>query len=181
MLALEYLWLPILLSSLIVWIASALVWMVLPWHNKEWRPLPDEEAARGLLRQTPPGQYRVPYCDRTNMKSPDYQRKMKEGPLVSLTVIGGPPSMGRMMITWALYLLLTNGLIALVVASAVRAGASYMDIFTAAAIAGWLAYGWGAITEAIWFGRPWRAVLTVQLDAILYALLTAGVFGWLAR
>ena len=35
------------------------------------------------------------------------------------------------------------------------------------------------VPDAIWFGRPWSFVMKGQFDALLYALLTAGVFGWM--
>ena len=38
------LWLPTLLSAVAVFIASSLVWMVLKYHDSEWKKLPDEAA-----------------------------------------------------------------------------------------------------------------------------------------
>ena len=46
------LWLPILLSAIAVWVASAIIWMAMPHHKSDWRKLPDEGAARRAL--TPP-------------------------------------------------------------------------------------------------------------------------------
>jgi hypothetical protein len=43
------LWLPILLSSIVVWVASALFWMVMPHHKSDFGKLPDEDAARQAL------------------------------------------------------------------------------------------------------------------------------------
>ena len=40
------LWLPIVLSAVLVFLASALVWMALPHHKTDWKGLPNEEAAR---------------------------------------------------------------------------------------------------------------------------------------
>ena len=37
------LWLPILLSSIAVWMASALFWMVSPHHKSDYVRFPDEE------------------------------------------------------------------------------------------------------------------------------------------
>ena len=59
------------------------------------------------------------------------------------------------------------------------AGIDYLQVFRVAGTTAWLAYGFAVIPEAIWFGRPWSAVVKNLLDALLYALLTAGVFGWL--
>ncbi len=35
------------------------------------------------------------------------------------------------------------------------------------------------VPDAIWFGRPWSAIGKNLFDALMYGLLTAGVFGWL--
>jgi hypothetical protein len=35
------------------------------------------------------------------------------------------------------------------------------------------------VPDAVWFGRPWSAVGKQAVDALVYALLTGGVFGWL--
>ena len=57
--------LPVFLSAALVWAASALIWTVLPWHKKDYAPLPDEAgtlanlAAQDLAR----GQYMFPYAD----------------------------------------------------------------------------------------------------------------------
>ena len=40
------LWLPILVSAVIVWIASALIWMALPWHKNDFAKTSDEEGVR---------------------------------------------------------------------------------------------------------------------------------------
>ena len=43
----------------------------------------------------------------------------------------------------------------------------------------WLAYGAAYVSDAIWFGRTWKAIGKFQFDALLYGLVTAGIFGWL--
>ena len=35
------LWLPILVAAVIVWFASALIWMAMPHHKKDIKKLPD--------------------------------------------------------------------------------------------------------------------------------------------
>ncbi len=62
MVTIASLWLSLLLATVLVWIASALVWMVLPHHKSDYRRLPDEDGARAAL--TPdlaPGQYMIPH------------------------------------------------------------------------------------------------------------------------
>ena len=42
-----------------------------------------------------------------------------------------------------------------------------------------MAYGVGPLVDSIWKGQPWSATLKSVFDGLLYALVTAGVFGWL--
>lgn len=58
-------------------------------------------------------------------------------------------------------------------------GADYLAVFRVAGTVAWLAYRWAAIPDAIWFGRPWIAIMKQLTDALAYGLLTDGVFGWL--
>jgi hypothetical protein len=44
---------------------------------------------------------------------------------------------------------------------------------------GFLAYGLGTIPESIWMGKPWKVTWKGVLDGLVYALVTAGTFGWL--
>ena len=57
--------------------------------------------------------------------------------------------------------------------------AEYMTVFRITSVAAWLAYGAGTVYDAIWFGRPWSGVFKGFGDALIYALLTGGAFGWL--
>ena len=43
------LWMPIVVSAVICWVMSALIWTVLKWHNGDYKRLGDEEAARAAL------------------------------------------------------------------------------------------------------------------------------------
>ncbi len=54
------LWLPIIASAVVVFVAGSVVWMFMPWHKTEWKKTPDEEATRAVLKGCPPGMYTVP-------------------------------------------------------------------------------------------------------------------------
>ena len=56
-------------------------------------------------------------------------------------------------------------------------GTEYLQVFRIVGTASWLAFGAATLQEAVWFGRPWRSVATMNLDALIYALLAAGIFG----
>ena len=72
------LWLPILLSAVIVWVLSSLVWTVMPHRKKEFSGAPNEEAVRSALRDAAPGQYWVPWGQ--DFKDAGLHQKYKEGP-----------------------------------------------------------------------------------------------------
>ena len=57
--------------------------------------------------------------------------------------------------------------------------AEYLQVFRVAGTVAWLTYGWGRIMESVWFGLPWSQQVKQLFDAMLYALVTAGTFGWL--
>jgi len=50
MVSLSALWLPILLSAVLVFVSSTLIHMVLKYHASDYRILPNEEAFRASFR-----------------------------------------------------------------------------------------------------------------------------------
>ncbi len=42
-----------------------------------------------------------------------------------------------------------------------------------------MSFGLGTIFNSIWYHRPWRVYLSDVIDAVLFGLCMAGVFGWL--
>jgi hypothetical protein len=56
------LWLPILVSAVLVFLASAIIWTVFKWHNSDYRQTDDEAGVRKTLSGSQPGFYVVPYC-----------------------------------------------------------------------------------------------------------------------
>jgi hypothetical protein len=69
---LSALWLPIVLSAVIVFVASSIMHMALPYHRNDYQKLPDEDKvlaglrAAGLKR----GLYVFPFTTHKDMKSP---------------------------------------------------------------------------------------------------------------
>ena len=58
-------------------------------------------------------------------------------------------------------------------------GANYLDVFRLAGTSAFLAYALALPQHSIWFRRRWRTTLLTMVDGLVYALLTAGAFGWL--
>jgi hypothetical protein len=52
-------------------------------------------------------------------------------------------------------------------------------VFRVVGSAAWLGYGIGHVSDSIWRAEPWANTLKNLFDGLVYALVTAGVFGWL--
>ncbi len=176
------LWLPILASAVVVFIAGAVIWMVMPWHKTDWGKTRDEEAVRGALKNTPPGMYTVPNCpDPAQFKDPDMQQKFIDGPQAFITVVpSGVPAMGGKLAKMFLYNLFVAVICAYVLSRTTAVGADYLAIFRITGTVAFVAYGVAYIQESVWFGRKWSLTMKTFLDALIYGCLTGGMFGWLA-
>jgi hypothetical protein len=176
------LWLPIVLSAVIVFVASSIMHMVLPYHKSDYSQLPDEDKVRAALRAAnlKPGLYVTPYCTHQNMKSAAVQEKYKEGPVGFLTIMpNGVPAMPKFLIQWFVYCLLIGFFVAYLGWHTMTRGTHYLAVFRVVGAAAFLAYGLASISGGIWKGQRWGAVFKEMVDGLVYALLTAGTFGWL--
>jgi hypothetical protein len=183
MVSLGSLWLPILVSSVLVFLVSAIIHMVLKYHNKDYTRLPNEDAVRAAIRagNPPPAQYVMPYCaDMKDMEKPEMKQKYDEGPVAVMNVLPlGVPRMGKYLTQWFVFVVFVSFFIGYIAAHAIPAGAAYLEVFRVVGAVGFLAYGAGQIPESIWWGRPWRVTLKGVFDGLVYGLVTAGTFGWL--
>jgi hypothetical protein len=178
----QSMWLPIIASAVMVWIMSALIWTVLPWHKKDFAKTGDEEAVRAALKGLQPGTYSLPHCaDHSAFNDPDMQRKMEEGPQAFITVIpSGLPKMGGKMALSFVNSLVVGMLCAYMVTRTLGADAEYLAVFRISGTVAFIAYGYAFVMDSVWFGRPWGHTAKSMFDALLYGLLTGGAFGWLA-
>lgn len=176
------LWLPVLVSALVTFLASGIIWMLLKWHNRDYRKTSDEEAVRAALRGTAPGFYLLPYCmDPGEFKQPEIQEKFKAGPLAYITVIpNGLPKMGSRLAAQFVYFLVVGIVAAYFVSRTLAPDAEYLAVFRVAGTVAFVANGFGSIPDSIWFGRPWSITAKNLGDSLVYGLLTGGIFGWLA-
>jgi hypothetical protein len=182
MVALTALWIPILLSAVLVFIASSIIHMVLPYHRSDYKQLPDEDKVLAAIRAAGPsrGLYVFPYCTHKDMKSPAIAEKQKQGPVGSMTVLqSGPPNMGKYLGTWFGYCVIIGFFTAYLTGRTVPAGAHYLAVFRVAGATAFMAYGVGQLSDGIWKGLPWSNTLKHVFDGLIFALLTAGTFGWL--
>lgn len=182
--SLASLWLPIVLSAVAVFIASSIVWMVLPHHKQDWGKVPDEEGVMKALREVgvKPGQYAFPNCggDMKLMGTPEFVEKMNAGP-VAMLVVGpnGPPAMGKLLGQWFVYTLVLSALVGYLGTLVFGAGASFGDVFRVTSTAAFLGYCGALVPAAIWKSHSWVMIGKETLDGLAYAFLTAAIFGGL--
>ena len=182
MVPLTALWLPIVLSAVIVFVASSLIHMLLKYHNSDYGKLPDEDKVLAAMRSAnpQPGLYVLPYCTHQDMKSPAMVEKFKQGPVGFLTLRpNGPPAIPKFMLQWFIYCLVIGFFVAYITGRTVPPGMQYLTVFRVAGCAGFMAYGLGGLSNGIWKGQPWSSVIKEVFDGLVYGLLTAGTFGWL--
>ena len=174
---------PIVLSAGIVFVASSVIHMVLPYHRNDLRKLPKEDEVMAALRRfnIPPGDYVVPHAGSpAGMKQPEFVDKMKKGPIVFMTLApGGPPSMGKSLLLWFLYSIVVSVFAAYIAGRALAPGAHYLEVFRFAGCSAFMAYSLALLQNSIWYKRNWGMTLKTMFDGLVYGLLTAGTFGWL--
>ncbi len=176
------LWLPVVLSGVFVFIASALINMLLRfWHTPDYRRFANEDEIRAAIRNgnPSPGQYSIPWCAPEAMKDPAMKEKYIQGPVGMVTLrASGPINMGAYLLQWFLFCILVSLLCALV-ALVLPGGADPHAVFHATALAALLGYAIGFFQNAIWWGTPWLSALKYAVDGILYAIITGFTFMWL--
>jgi hypothetical protein len=159
MIPLTALWLPILLSAVIVFFASFIMHMVLAYHKSDYRKLPDEDRVTDALRNagvTPGPAYFFPYFSSNEMKSPPVIEKMKRGPVGLLPVLPSrPPAMGKNMVQWFLYCVFAAYLSGRLLAP----GTVFLQVFRVVGTVAFLGYGATHAQESIWSGRSWVVTL----------------------
>lgn len=177
------LWLPILLSAVVVFILSSLIHMVLGYHKSDFRKFPDEGGVADALRKfnLPAGEYMLPYATSSKeMKSEEFKEKVLKGPRVIMTVLpGGTLSMTKELVQWFLYSVVIGIFAAYVAGRALPAGAAYLSVFRFVGVTALCSYTIAGWSESIWYKRPWATTLRNTFDGLVYALFMAGVFGWL--
>jgi hypothetical protein len=183
MVYLTALWLPIVLSAVVVFIASSIIHMVLPYHRSDYKKLPNEENLREAMRKegVTPGNYVFP-CPASpkDMNSPEMIEKYNQGPVGLVNVLpNGPPMMAKHLVSWFIYCLVIGVFVAYLAGRTLNAGTHYLAVFRVVGTASLVGYGIGHVSDSIWKGQSWSTTIKNTFDGLVYALLTAGVFGWL--
>jgi len=176
------LWLPILVSAAIVFVASSIVHMVFTYHDKDFKGVPEEDKLLNALRafNLPPGEYVLPHAGSSKERNtPEFQEKMKKGAFIMSVWESGPPSMAKNLIQWFVYSVIVGIFAAYVVGRALGPGAPYLAVFRFAGVTAFACYTIAQWQDFIWFKRSWGRTFRGTIDGLVYGLLTAGTFGWL--
>jgi hypothetical protein len=177
------LWLPIVLSAVIVFVASSVIHMTPLWHKNDYPKMPREAEVLDALRPlaVPPGDYFIPRASgMKEMRSAEFKEKMKRGPVAVLTVMpNGEMAMGRSLVQWFAFLIVVGLFVAIVTCRTLPVGTPYPRVFKVAGTIAFMAYSLALCELSIWYRRSWSLTLKSAFDGLIYAALTAGTFGWL--
>jgi hypothetical protein len=157
--------------------------MALPWHKGEYPAVPNQDQVMDALRSfaIPPGDYMIPRAaSHKEMSAPEFIEKLKKGPVMIVTVLpNGPISMGKSLVLWFIYSAAISYFAAYVAGRALGPEATYLRVFQFAGTAAFMGYSLAVAQMSIWYGRAWSTTIKTMLDGLIYALVTAGTFGWL--
>ena len=183
MVSLTSLWLPIVVSAVVVFFLSFIVHMVLPFHRKDFRKLPNEDEVMDALRRfnIPPGDYMTPNGGGPEaMKDKAFLEKFARGPVFMSTFMRpGPITMGPQLAQWFVFCLIVSLFAAYVASRALTPGAEYLRVSQMASTTAFLGYAMSKWSDAIWYKKSIATQVRATIDGIVYGLFTGGVFGWL--
>ena len=170
------LWLPILLSGVVVFVLSAMAWTVSPHHRGDYKATEAEDSLLKFFRDAKirPGRYMFPFAKGDPNKDPVLKQKMADGPVGTLTVFPGIDMKNNLICTFVFFLV-TSTLIAYLAWFAMEGhpDQSFMRVFRLVGTASILIYSCSAIPNDVWFKRP---MLTNLIDGVIYGLTTGLIF-----
>jgi hypothetical protein len=183
MVPLASLWLPILVSAVLVFVASSIVHMVLGYHRSDYDKLPNEDAVLDALRNAgvTRGTYAFPHMSGPKeMGSPEMLDRFRKGPVGQMNVIpNGMPAMPKLLAQWFAYCVVVSVFAAYLAGRTLGPGSPHLSVLRVAGTVTLLAYASTYAIDPIWKGARWGTALKHACDGLVYALLTGGVFAWL--
>jgi len=177
------LWMPVIVSAVIVFIASSIIHMGPFWHRSDYPAPANQDRVGDALRPfaIPPGDYLLPRAScGPEAKSPEYTEKLKKGPVMIMTVLpNGGWSIGRSLGLWFIYCIAVAIFAGYVASRSLEPGAHYLRVFQLVGATAFVAYALALWQMWIWVGRGLGLTVKGTFDGLIYACLTAGTFGWL--
>lgn len=191
---LTHLWLPILVSGVGVWIASALAWMAIGHHKKDRDAIANEQEFMDTISRMNirPGNYGFPdFCQHDKLPRKERMQALKalyDKHPQGLLQVWAPTNMGANMLFTFLFYLFTSTVIAYLgwaalphgtVAGAGNESALCWKVFQVLGTAGVLAYCFASFPNDLWFQKKRRAMVMNCIDGIIFGLITGAIFAWL--
>lgn len=174
------LWLPVIVSAIVVFVGSSIIHMALKYHKADMKLLPNEDAVRDALAKggPEPGLYFTPYCaDHKQMKEPAIMAKFEKGPVAMITVYPkGAPMMPKHLLQWFAFTLLVSFVSAYVARHTLHPGDDGMLVSRVTGTVSFAGYSLSHMSDSIWKGQPWGNTARALLDGAIYALLTGVTF-----
>jgi hypothetical protein len=166
---------PILISTVVLFFASFLSWMVLGLHKKDWVKLAKEDEFMAAVKKcdVPVGSYMFPSCESSaEMQSAAFQAKYMAGPRGLMTVLK-PANMGQNLGLTVVYFLVVSMGLAYLAAIAFGPGADFLSVFRFVFTAGLMTFLAAMVAHAIWFRAR---IVGHVIESAAYAALTATIF-----
>jgi hypothetical protein len=174
---------PILVASVIVFIASSILHMASPLHKGDLKRVPNEDGVMSALRpfNLAPGDYAMPLASSmAGMSSPEFQAKMETGPVIMMTVRpNGKFTIAPNLIQWFIYSIFVSLFAGYVASASLPAGTNYLKVFQISGAVAFTGYAMGLPQASIWGGKNWGTTARGMFGGLIYGLLTGGTFGWL--
>jgi hypothetical protein len=167
--------LPIAISTVALFFASFLSWMVLGIHAKDWVKIDREDEFQDAVRKCglARGNYMFPGCrNSAEMKSPEYAKKWEIGPCGVITVYG-KVNMGRNLGLTVLYFLACNIFIAYLASMAMKPGVDFTMVFRFISTAGFAIFLAAIVQHAIWFHAR---IIGHVIESVAYAAIVGAIF-----
>ena len=177
------LWAPILVSAVLVFVASSLSQAVLPFHRHDFRQLPSESEVMETFRRAgvARGDYLFPRpANRQELASAGFREKYEKGPVGIVTVLpkGGLP-MPRTMLLWFAYCVAVSAFAGFLASRSLPAGAARRTVFVIVAVAAFGGHALALWPATIWYGKSLSTTLTSTIDGAVFGILTGAVFAWM--
>jgi hypothetical protein len=144
--------------------------------------MPDQARVLGALRSfdLQPGDYVLPRgATRQEMSSPEFIELTKQGPVVMMTVLPGNVVIVKNLVLWFVYCIVVALCAAYIAGEALPPGAAAKKVFQFAGATAFFGFSLALWHQTIWYSRSWVTTLKSNVDGLIYALVTAGVFAWL--
>ena len=174
------LWLPVLVSAVLVVSMSFVLHRLLNYHLRDYDRLANEDEVLDALERlgVPPGNYPMPLpTTRREMTSPAFMTKRERGP-VWLNVMR-PFSMRKVLLEWFAYALAAGLLTAYLTARTHDPGAEPGEVAHFAGMTAFVGHSLALWQRSIWYQTKWSRTVRSTFDGLVYGVLTGLTFGWL--